>query len=302
MKSMRFMPPLRLVLTDLCNGACQFCHNEGNNSCSCSMSSEMIDGCIQSAIDLQIPKIALTGGEPTLRRDLHVIINELQERTKASISLVTNGLLLATVGKEIKRPLDNLNLSISSFENSIAARYQRVNPEEALKSFLDFPALNKNLNIVITKDNYKEIDLFINWCIKEKVSLDLMFVSDDDYEYHEIEGIVMNKLLNMNVATIDLNLTPVMSILLSKNSILHIKHPYLSGFFHDSLCNSCDARNACFEKICAIRVHPDGKVSPCLSKRIISNGNNVYERIINIYKRVGTMTLRKEFFEYPLMK
>ena len=296
MKSMNYMPPLRIVLTELCNGQCQFCHNEGNQSDNANMPAEMLNGCIQSVKDLKIPKITLTGGEPTLRRDLNKIINELQERTEASICLVTNGHSLARVCREMKKPIDNLNLSISSFEYDIAAKYQKVNPREALDSFIDFPAINKNLNIVITKDNYKEIESFIAWCIKEKASLDLMFLSGGDKEYHDIEKRALNDLLNTHDAMIALNSTSFIRIPLSSNSILRIKHPFLSGLFHNSICDLCQDRESCFEKVCAVRVHPNGEVTPCLSKRVLSKGNNVYEKITSIYNRFGAMTLSREFF------
>ena len=123
MKSQLFVPPLRIILTTQCNGCCPFCHNEGSRR-NDNMSTKTINECIQSIIDLQIPKITITGGEPTLRQDLNKIIQTLQDKTTTSIGLTTNGFSLSSVGNRLLKPIDNLNLSISSFNDDISMLYQ----------------------------------------------------------------------------------------------------------------------------------------------------------------------------------
>ena len=292
----KLIPPLRIILTTQCNGGCWFCHNEGNQACDINMNTSIIEECVQSVIDLDIPRVTLTGGEPTLRKDLAVIINKLQNETNAEISLVTNGVGLFALSEKLTKPIDELNLSVSSFENEIAKKYQNVDIQYALKVFKGFPAIKKNLNIVVTKENYIELDTFIEWCTNEKISLDIMFLKENDPEYIAIEAEILNKMLNEFDATIVFRTTSIIEIRLSCDSILHIKHPYLSGLFFYNDCCMCDDSNECFEKICAIRVHPNGVVTPCLSQKIVCSGDSVCERITNAYQKLEKMRLRNDFF------
>lgn len=296
MGSIRLIPPLRIMLTTQCNGECWFCHNEGNQISDINMPTNIIEECIQSVIDLNIPKVTLTGGEPTLRGDLHTIINELQNETEAEISLVTNGIGLSGLSERLQKPIGELNLSVSSFDNKIAKKYQNVDVQSVLMAFKGFQAINKNLNIVITKENYSELDSFIEWCINKKASLDIMFLKENDPEYIAIEAELLNKMLNEYEAAIVFRATSIIEIRLSRDSILHIKHPYLSGLFYNNVCSMCDDSNECFEKICAIRVHPTGIVTPCLSQKIVCGGNSVCERITNAYQKLEKMRLRNDFF------
>lgn len=169
-----FMPPIRLILNSQCNGKCMFCHSEGNERHE-EMPQFIIEECIKAAEELSISKIALTGGEPTLRNDLPDIINRIKEHGKISVSLTTNGYNLKNIIHSLTEPIDNINLSIISLKNEVAMKYQNVDPSMVLEVLCSVPARNRNLNIVVIEDNYLEIDKFIEWGIKTSTSVDLMF-------------------------------------------------------------------------------------------------------------------------------
>lgn len=161
MKS-NFVPPLRLILTNRCNGLCPFCHKEGYQGNS-DMFWQDICTCANTAEELALPNITLTGGEPTLRADLPDIISELQKRYSGHISLTTNGYNLEQTAESLQIPLYAVNLSVSSFSQNLWRKYQNVLPGKAIKSLLAVPAIKKKFNIVITKDNYQEIKDIISF-------------------------------------------------------------------------------------------------------------------------------------------
>ena len=290
------VPPLRLILNNNCNGKCSFCHNEGYHSHE-NMSLKLIHDCIDSAEKLSISQIALTGGEPTLRDDLKDIIDYIQDKQMLSISLTTNGYKLNNLIKFINRPIDNLNLSMSSLKMELAEKYQNVNPYMALDSLYSFPAKTKSINIVITKENYTEFSDFIRICSQKKILLNVMFENRQDEEYIDIQKKFLNQLLQNNEGNIILRSTPVLTINFNNECNIRIKHPYLSKLLHNGICEGCSKYDKCFEKVCAIRVRPDGIVTPCLLKEIYFDEDSMYTRIQNAYNSLQTMVFDKHFYK-----
>lgn len=291
-----FMPPIRLILNSQCNGKCMFCHSEGNERHE-EMPQFIIEECIKAAEELSISKIALTGGEPTLRNDLPDIINRIKEHGKISVSLTTNGYNLKNIIHSLTEPIDNINLSIISLKNEVAMKYQNVDPSMVLEVLCSVPARNRNLNIVVIEDNYLEIDKFIEWGIKTSTSVDLMFLDRKDEEYKSIQKNIINRLINVKGGEILLNATPVLKIDMGNDCILRIKTSFLSGLLYNGICESCGDNNECFEKICAIRVHPNGLVTPCLKQKICLEGENTFEKIKKTYYYLQDMTIANDFVE-----
>jgi len=59
-----------------------------------------------------IKSVKLTGGEPTLRRDLIEVIKKLKEVGIEEVSMTTNGVLLGKLAKKLKDAgLDRVNVS-----------------------------------------------------------------------------------------------------------------------------------------------------------------------------------------------
>ena len=278
--------PFRLIITTQCNGSCYFCHKEGANT-PLDMPLDLVKRCSAIASSISAPN-SITGGEPTLRKDLDQIINEIHEAApNNNLSLTTNGFRLIDFCNNIGTSIDTLNLSITSFNSSISQRYQNVKPDKALHSFECFPAVNKNLNIVVVQDNYREINSFIEYCVKKSCDLDLMFelksYTKDDlllqkYIFDLIEGLGKAKII--------LKPSPVLEIDVNENTKIRLKHPYLSAIPKFDFCQNCDDILSCYERICSLRIYPNGSISPCLKKRIKTNCIDFEHDIIDVYKNI----------------
>lgn len=294
MNNKLFIPPMRLIINSQCNGKCDFCHSEGNVRHG-EMPQHIIEECIMAAEEMAITKIALTGGEPTLRNDLPIIINNIREHKKIMVSLTTNGYNLENIINSLIEPIENINLSIISLKKELAMKYQKVDPIRALEILCSVPSKNRNLNIVVIEDNYLEIDKFIEWGVKTSTSVDLMFLDKKDEEYKNIQKNIINKLINTKGGEILLNATPVLKIDMGNGCFLRVKTPFLSGLLYNGVCDSCVENKKCFEKICAVRVHPNGLVSPCLNQKICLEGENTYQKIKNTYLYLQNMTIASDF-------
>ena len=90
---------LRISVTDRCNIRCFYCMPEASPTFLPRdeiLSFEEIERFARIAVRLGIRKIRLTGGEPLVRRDLHVLVRRLVAIPGLSdLALTTNGLLLA---------------------------------------------------------------------------------------------------------------------------------------------------------------------------------------------------------------
>ena len=278
------LPPLRLILTNECNGSCSFCHEEGSHD-SDEMSISCIDECIKAANFLSLPVITLTGGEPTIRKDLSHIINKIQKSApNTEIHLTTNGFNIKQLITDLDDPIECINLSVFSLKPILACKYQNVEPREAICFLKQFPALKKNINIVITKENYHELGEIITCCIHNQISIDIMFeLKRYAEEDRLIQDYVLKYIEKMGDPIIMLKPTPTVVIQINENCTIRIKHPVLSALPQVGICSNCTSKTSCFERVCAVRVYSDGIVSPCLDGTRSISGKSVFEKIVELY-------------------
>lgn len=105
---------LRLAVTERCNLHCRYC-TPGGGECDEMTPGEILK-IVRAAAALGIVKIRLTGGEPTLRRDLVDLVREVRAVPGIEqLALTTNGLLLDRLAAPLAAAgIDRLNLSIDT--------------------------------------------------------------------------------------------------------------------------------------------------------------------------------------------
>jgi len=125
--------------------------------------------------------IILTGGEPTLIKDLPEIISNLKEKSNSQIVLNTNGINLNSklLSQLTKAGLNILKISIHSFDPVIYDRIVGIDGsfEKLLKSMEAIRKFNQNKhqlevrsNTVIFGWNYKDIDRMIDFASQYNIS------------------------------------------------------------------------------------------------------------------------------------
>jgi GTP 3',8-cyclase len=111
---------LRISVTDRCNLRCTYCMPEDVTFLPKDelLKFEEIARFVRVAVGLGLTKIRLTGGEPLLRRDLHILVAMLVGIPGLTdIGLTTNGLLLRSQAQSLyDAGLRRLNVSLDTLD------------------------------------------------------------------------------------------------------------------------------------------------------------------------------------------
>ncbi|HEX6771790.1 MAG TPA: GTP 3',8-cyclase MoaA [Acidobacteriaceae bacterium] len=128
----RFIVDLRVSITDRCNYRCIYCRTGNDGAQYSELSLDEYLRLIRVFVSLGIEKVRLTGGEPLLRRDLAMLVQEIaQLRTIAGgqldIAITTNGHLLAGQARPLRDAgLSRVTVSMDAVDPDVFARITRV--------------------------------------------------------------------------------------------------------------------------------------------------------------------------------
>jgi len=133
----RVVNNLRISVTDRCNFRCRYCMPEDGKvwmNKSELLTFEEIARLTKLLAELGISKLRLTGGEPLMRKELHILVEKLARiEGIRDIALTTNGYFLAEQALGLHRAgLHRINVSLDSLDpdsfNQITRRnyYEKV--------------------------------------------------------------------------------------------------------------------------------------------------------------------------------
>lgn len=192
---------LRLSLTEKCNFKCTYCLPNGykSNSCSPDLNISEIKNLLVAFSALGFTKLRLTGGEPTLRRDIVEIVALAKGLGFETVALTTNAYRLLNLLEPLKAAgLDQINISLDSLNsqkfNEISGRDCG---DDVLLAAQKAAAMNfrrVKINTVLMKDlNDQEFSAFLDWVRVTKISLrfiELMPTSEnkDFFKKHYISS------------------------------------------------------------------------------------------------------------------
>lgn len=190
----RRFPYVRLSVTDACNFRCQYCLPNGyQKTCGAPfLSTEEIARLATALSGLGVEKIRLTGGEPTVRRNLTTIAASLSALPGIrTIGLTTNGYNLRTKAKEFfDAGIRAINVSVDSLNRE---RFRAITGHDKLQTIMqgieaahDAGFANIKINTVLLKGvNDVELPEFLDWVRREQLSvrfIELMQTGDNaDY-------------------------------------------------------------------------------------------------------------------------
>lgn len=174
---------IRLSITELCNFRCQYCLPNGYQSHHSHqfLTYNEINQLIKTFGELGVKKIRLTGGEPTLRRDLTQIIELIAKYPMIKdIALTTNGYRLnERIVEWHNAGLTSLNVSIDSF---VPQLFQLITGENKLHSILD--GVEKSLANGMTK---VKINTVLMKGLNDNLSTHLQWIKHRPVELRYIE-------------------------------------------------------------------------------------------------------------------
>jgi len=170
---------LRLSITDVCNFRCSYCLPDGYqcNSDREFLSLKEIANTLSAFAGLGTTKVRLTGGEPSLRRDLPDII-ALAAATSGiqQVAITTNGFKLPQLVEDwFSAGLSSLNVSIDSLD---ARLFHSITGQDKLHTLLEGVhkalalGLNTKVNAVLLKPcGDSQLSSFLKWLKDVPVTL-----------------------------------------------------------------------------------------------------------------------------------
>lgn len=151
---------LRISVTDRCNFRCVYCMPETGMDWiprDDLLSASEIHSVVAQLAPLGLRRIRLTGGEPTLRRDLADIVSRIRSvGAVEDIALSTNGVRLEALGPELRRAgVTRVNISVDSLQPArIAAMARRdlgLDPVRVVTSAIDAGFDPVKINTVVVR-------------------------------------------------------------------------------------------------------------------------------------------------------
>ncbi|MCX6129983.1 MAG: GTP 3',8-cyclase MoaA [Proteobacteria bacterium] len=177
----RQFPYLRLSVTDACNFRCGYCLPNGYqkpSACAPFLKEAEILNLVAAFVALGCQKVRLTGGEPTLRRDIVRLIRSIAHYPGIqTVALSSNGYRLKSLAKDLlEAGLSRLNVSVDTLDPKRFAAYTGLDMlgtvldgiDEALA--LGFKTVK--INSVLMKASYlDDLELFLDWIRDRPVSV-----------------------------------------------------------------------------------------------------------------------------------
>lgn len=133
----RIIDYLRISVTDRCNLRCKYCMPDGIKCLPMPeiLTYEEICTVVETAAELGIRHIKLTGGEPLVRRGLISLIKKLKEiQGIEAVTMTTNGILLEKGLPELTEAgLDAVNISLDTMDRE---KYEEITGTDGLDTVL----------------------------------------------------------------------------------------------------------------------------------------------------------------------
>jgi cyclic pyranopterin phosphate synthase len=132
----RVVRDMRVSVTDRCNFRCLYCMPEDGLpwlGAGDILTKDELIRALRVAIDLGVETVRITGGEPTLRRDLVDVVAALAP-LGVELSLTTNGYLMDRLAERLKAAgLRRVNISVDSLRRD---RFEQITRRDGLERVL----------------------------------------------------------------------------------------------------------------------------------------------------------------------
>jgi cyclic pyranopterin phosphate synthase len=197
----RSFKTLRLSLTTTCNLACVYCvdpEKKGTKSAAAFPAKIPLstNGFIEAVAALhnllQLETLRLTGGEPTLYKELIPLIQGLSALGIPEIKMTSNGYLISRHASAYKTAgLSSINISLDALDPEV---FYAINKRHALQKTLDGidaaldAGLEVKVNCVLMKGvNDHQISAILHYCQERNVPLRFLELMQMGHLHHNYE-------------------------------------------------------------------------------------------------------------------
>jgi cyclic pyranopterin phosphate synthase len=256
----REVTDLRITATHVCNFRCFFCHMEGEESEEKGLSPQEIGLVCKAAVGLGISTAKITGGEPTVRRDITEVVRSVKDSGIGEVSMTTNGFSLEAIAVKLKEAgLNRVNVSLHTMNRE---RFKKITGVDGLdrvlrgvKVAIEAGLTPLKLNFVATKLNLDEVFRVIDFASEvgadvHLIELHPVGMGKESFNMHErLEGIesILSKIAK-KVEYREKHIRP--RYVLPSGVTVEVVKPFANPLF----CAGCNR----------IRLTADGKLKTCL--------------------------------------
>jgi len=255
---------LRVSVTELCNLRCRYCmpeegiHKRDHEE---MMTAEETLMAIESAAELGINKIRITGGEPLVKRGIVKLCKAIAEISGIEeVCITTNGILLPKFAENLKAAgVDRLNISLDTLDPEKFRYITRIGELQdvmnGMKAAEDAGFENTKINCVLMGGfNDDEIEDFVNLTREKPIEvrfIELMPIGG---------GLDFDKQQFVSCEEV-LKRIPELAPLDQDGGVAKLYQlsgaPGRVGLIRPISCEFCEGCNK-------IRLTADGKIKPCL--------------------------------------
>ena len=258
----RALKGIRISVNNDCNLKCRYCHREGLPDQNSFMTPDDISKIVKISSIYGVKYVKITGGEPTLRKDLDKIISQIKNIPEIKeISMTTNGTRIGMLAKKLRQSgLDRVNISLPTLNSEIYRKICGVNLLKQVIQGIDKATKYLSpvkVNYVLTTYNYEEFPHMLDFAcshslilqIIELVDTDSCFSSYNKY-FYPIDGI--EKYLEKNASRIETRELHARKKYIIDNTQIEV----VRSMHNSRFCSNCTR----------IRLTADGRLKPCLMR------------------------------------
>lgn len=255
---------LRISITDTCNMSCSYCHNEGQVSVAAKyMTTDQLRYIVTNAFPYGLVKVRLTGGEPLLHPDCHVMLRMLKRELRVpTVGFNTNGILIKELVSIVSEGLiDSLVVGVDYVDGKVSKdSAMGVASDCILRNIEQLKEMGQDVSIACVYDgDYERLRRLVAWCLEHGVVLKILERTDDN-----IRNEINSEFISMASRIIDYFALQV-GIIATFSEYYGMKNGVARIFFFHSHCRVREC------VICGkihIRVTADGFVKSCIQEDV----------------------------------
>ena len=271
-------PHLRIAVIPECNFNCIYCRagGEGSPANGVLMNGREIIEVVRIASETGFKHLKITGGEPTLRKDLFSIIYGCSElESLDEVQLVTNGSVLTReyVRALVDSGLDNITISLDAATRD---NFKEMSGKDQFNKVVNGiymareAGLQVTINSVLMQKNKEEIEGLIEIARKTGSRLkllDYMKVNGNGWETEYLPFEQLRKDLEKRAEGVSWmyplgGLGTPMPLFKINGTEVVVKDASIGTNYHET-CNAC-INYPCQDALISLRVTHDGKLKRCL--------------------------------------
>ena len=269
----RTFKTLRISLTNTCNLACTYCVDPTKTNHTTDSNDKNKQKPLQNEQYIEIVQvlhhtlefdtIRLTGGEPTLYKQLVPLIKGISDLGISEIKMTSNGSLLANKARDLSNAgLTGINISLDALDPDVSFSISKRQNHQKVLAGIDKSieaGIHVKLNCVVMKgiNDHQIIKLF-EYCKERNIAVRFLELMQMGHLYHNFEQLFFSEEEIVNTIAQHYDLTPIKRAPNATAKYWMTNDHYKFGIISnvsDPFCNDCNR----------LRLDSYGNIYGCLS-------------------------------------